>query len=145
MIGHDQSTPEAWSPGPRAVESKWRTAGSSHSFEPVHAAFRSRSKTRLYLGALLRNRTTELLLTMSIPGRGSTAAMLVRAGFLAARLLLDVCGFPARSGTRLARRNARLPIVPVILSGRRVSGGRSVATRKDRAERRFEHRDGLPR
>ena len=33
-------------------------------------------------GAPLRNRTVDLLLTMSISGRGSTAAMLVRAGSL---------------------------------------------------------------
>jgi hypothetical protein len=34
---------------------------------------------------------------------------------------------------------------PVILSSGRVSGGRTVATRKDRAKRRFEYRDDLPR
>ena len=38
-----------------------------------------------------------------------------------------------------------MPVYAVILSARRVSGSRSAATRKDRAERRFEYRDDLPR
>ena len=44
-------------------------------------------------GAPLRNRTVDLLLTMSISGRGSTAAMLVRAGFVVVLVLVNVSGF----------------------------------------------------
>jgi len=35
----------------------------------------------------------DLLLTMSIPGRNSTAAMLARAGFVAVLVLVNVSGF----------------------------------------------------
>ena len=35
----------------------------------------------------------DLLLTMSIPGRNSTAAMLARAGFVAVLMLVNVSGF----------------------------------------------------
>jgi hypothetical protein len=44
-------------------------------------------------GAPLRNRTVDLLLTMSIPSRHSTAAMLVRIGFVVVLVLLNVSGF----------------------------------------------------
>src|SRR5262249_40656332 len=40
-----------------------------------------------------RNRTVDLLITMSIPGRDSTAAMLVRAGFVVVLVLVNVSGF----------------------------------------------------
>jgi len=44
-------------------------------------------------GAPLRNRTVDLLLTMSIPGRNSTAATLARAGFVVVLVLVNVSGF----------------------------------------------------
>ena len=44
-------------------------------------------------GAPLRNRTVDLLLTMSIPGRSSTAAILVRTGFVVVLVLVNVSGF----------------------------------------------------
>jgi hypothetical protein len=40
----------------------------------------------------LRNRTVDLLLTMSIPGRNSTAATLVRAGFVVVLVPVNVSG-----------------------------------------------------
>ena len=43
--------------------------------------------------APLRNRTVDLLLTMSIPGRNSTAAMLVKTGFVVVLVLVNVPGF----------------------------------------------------
>jgi hypothetical protein len=39
-----------------------------------------------------RNRTVDFLLTMSIPGRDSTAAMLVRAGFAVVLVPVNVPG-----------------------------------------------------
>jgi len=54
-----------------------------------HAVRVMRQETR----ADERNRTVDLLLTMSIPGRDSTAAMLVRAGFVVVLVLVNVSGF----------------------------------------------------
>jgi hypothetical protein len=50
---------------------------------------------------------------------------------------------PALPPMRLAPFQAA--IMPEIPSSRRIGGSRSVATRRDRAERRFEYRDDLPR
>jgi len=71
------------------------------------------------------------------PPRPGRRARPGRAGRLtnpgAARENPSTCAdLPAGGGT------ARLPIMPVILSGRRVGRGRCVATRKGRAERRSE-------
>jgi len=53
---------------------------------------RARSGAR-WSEAPLRNRTVDLLLTMSIPGRNSTAAMLVRTGFVIILVPVNVPGF----------------------------------------------------
>ena len=44
------------------------------------------------MAIVARSRTADLLLTMSIPGRNSTAAMLVRVGFLVVLVLVNVSG-----------------------------------------------------
>lgn len=52
----------------------------------------------------------DLLLTMSIPGRNSTAAMLVRAGFFVVLALVNVSGFwPVMARGRHGVRRSRLP------------------------------------
>jgi len=51
------------------------------------------ARITLLTRAPLRNRTVDLLLTMLISGRSSTAAMLVRAGFVVVLMLVNVASF----------------------------------------------------